>query len=97
MRARFASATTDGMEPGWAQNGRRRLREGLSLPFSATRVSPTFRSVTPRAAGGARVGEGRGRENQVTFDAEVKSRNLPFWQKKDSLPGSGHFNAEVNL
>ena len=78
-------------EPCLLQNGRRRLREGLSLPFSATKVSPTFRSVTPRAAGGARVGEERGRENQVTFDAEVKSRNWPFWLKKASLPGSGHF------
>ena len=42
-RARFACATRDvGMEPGWAQNGRRPQRDGLSLPFSATKVLHTF-------------------------------------------------------
>ena len=49
-----ACSTTDtGMEPGWAENGRRPQRDGLSLPFSATKVLHTVRSVTPGAAGGS--------------------------------------------
>ena len=75
------------MEPGWAQNGRRPQREGLSLPFSATKVLPTFRSVTPGAAGGVVVSKERDPENGSTFDAQVKLRNWPFWRGKSGLLG----------
>ena len=77
---------------------RRRPRRGcLSLPFSGTRVSPTFRPVTPGAAGGVVAGEERHPVDRVTFDPEVKLWNGPFWLRKSALPGSGYFRSRSKL
>ena len=40
-----------------------------------------------------------GRFENIGFDetGTPGSGFWPFWLKKDSPPGSGHFNAEVNL
>ena len=85
------------MVPGWAQNGRRPQREGLSLPFSATKVLHTFRSVTPGAAGGVVASKERDPEKRGTFDAQVKLRKWSFWRGKSGLLGSGYFPPRSKL
>ena len=71
-------------------------RACLSQPFSGTRVSPTFRPVTPGAAGGVVAGEERPPPDPGPFHAEEEVGNVsfwPFWLRKSALPGSGHFRS----
>ena len=88
-------------EPCLLPEGRHRVGRGssrrwpprgcLGLPLSGTRVSLTFFPLTSGAAGGVPAREQRPHLERVTFDGDVKLWNGPFWLRKSTVPGSGHF------